>query len=369
MTHARKATSAKSEPRSDDTRVVRSRITAVSGQIATKGHKLRAPTSDNPVIPGRPSRGLRQGAGVYARRWCDARHFQIVALSSLLAVNFVWLDFGAKPLYSALAISSALATQVVCWRYFGLSQIDLRSPLVTGLSLSLLLRADEAWLPAISDVIAIASKFVLRVEGRHIWESRWLRDRRAAVDIQRCLDLARAMACQRLVWVAARFFCHFGVAGVTAVRRCAVLSRKSCRVAVCPRLLARRSDCHSAAPTTKRILADLCLFYDLRFTNDTGFTPGPLPIRGRGGVACLLSAFFMQILRRFTSRSFVCPPLRFCSTELVQQSSSDGLQRRRSLSMKRTVRSRLKHEIEELPAPGEAHWRAQEQATGLPDQL
>ena len=36
--------------------------------------------------------------------------------------------------------------------------------------------------------------------------------------------------------------------------------------------------------------------------------------------------------------------------------------------MKRTVRSRLKHEIEELPAPGEAHWRAQEQATGLPDQ-
>jgi Na+-transporting NADH:ubiquinone oxidoreductase subunit NqrB len=101
--------------------------------------------------------------------WSDARHFQIVALSSLLAINFVSLDFGAKPLYSALAISSALATQLVCSRYFGLSHIDLRSPLITGLSLSLLLRADAAWLPAIAGFIAIASKFALRIDGRHIF--------------------------------------------------------------------------------------------------------------------------------------------------------------------------------------------------------
>jgi hypothetical protein len=30
--------------------------------------------------------------------WSDARHFQIVALATLLAVNFVWIDFGARPL-------------------------------------------------------------------------------------------------------------------------------------------------------------------------------------------------------------------------------------------------------------------------------
>ena len=101
--------------------------------------------------------------------WSDARHFQIVALSSLLAINFVWLDFGAKPLYSALAISSALLTQIVCSRLFGLKQIDLRSPLITGLSLSLLLRANDPWLPAIAGFIAIASKFALRIDGRHIF--------------------------------------------------------------------------------------------------------------------------------------------------------------------------------------------------------
>ena len=101
--------------------------------------------------------------------WSDARHFQIAALSTLLAINFIWIDFGAKPLHSALAITSALATQAVCLRWFGLPRIDLRSALITGLSLSLLLRADEPWLPAIAGSVAIASKFVLRIDGKHIW--------------------------------------------------------------------------------------------------------------------------------------------------------------------------------------------------------
>jgi Na+-transporting NADH:ubiquinone oxidoreductase subunit NqrB len=103
------------------------------------------------------------------RWWSDARHFQIVALSSLLLINFFWIDFGARPLYAALAVASTLITQIVCSRLFGLPNIDLRSPLITGLSLSLLLRANEPWLPAIAGVIAIASKFIFRIDGKHIW--------------------------------------------------------------------------------------------------------------------------------------------------------------------------------------------------------
>jgi enediyne biosynthesis protein E5 len=101
--------------------------------------------------------------------WSDARHFQIVALASLLTINFVWLDFGAKPLYSALALSSVLLTQIICSRLFGLPKTDLRSPLITGLSLSLLLRVNDPWLPAVAGFIAIASKFMLRIDGRHIF--------------------------------------------------------------------------------------------------------------------------------------------------------------------------------------------------------
>ena len=102
------------------------------------------------------------------RFWADARHYQIAALATLLAYNFAWLDFGARPLNSALAIVAALATPIACSRYFGLG-VDLRSPLITGLSLSLLLRADEPWLHALAGAIAIGSKFLLRVDGKHIF--------------------------------------------------------------------------------------------------------------------------------------------------------------------------------------------------------
>jgi hypothetical protein len=48
--------------------------------------------------------------------WSDARHYQIAALSTLLVFNLGWLDFGARPLNSALAITRALLTQAACTR-------------------------------------------------------------------------------------------------------------------------------------------------------------------------------------------------------------------------------------------------------------
>jgi enediyne biosynthesis protein E5 len=99
----------------------------------------------------------------------DARYFQIAALGALLAINFILIDFGARPLPSAIAIAGALVAQVACSRIAGLPHLDLRSPLITGLSLSLLLRADALWLYAAAAAIAIGSKFVFRVDGKHIW--------------------------------------------------------------------------------------------------------------------------------------------------------------------------------------------------------
>jgi Na+-transporting NADH:ubiquinone oxidoreductase subunit NqrB len=101
--------------------------------------------------------------------FADARHLQVAALSVLLTINFLFIDFGAKPLASALAIAASLATQAACAWWFGLKQLDLRSPLITGLSLSLLLRADEPLLHALAGVLAILSKFVLRRGDKHIF--------------------------------------------------------------------------------------------------------------------------------------------------------------------------------------------------------
>jgi len=103
-----------------------------------------------------------------SRPFRDARHYQIAALSTLLVFNFGWIDFGARLENSALALVAALVTQFVC-SYFTRTPLDLRSPLITGLSLSLLLRADEPWIHAVAGVIAIASKFVLRLDGKHIF--------------------------------------------------------------------------------------------------------------------------------------------------------------------------------------------------------
>ena len=101
--------------------------------------------------------------------WSDARHYQIAALSALVFFNFGWIDFGARPLNSALAVGFALATQVVCTELFKLPSLDLRSPLITGLSLSLLLRTGDPFVHALAAIIAIASKFVLRIDGKHIF--------------------------------------------------------------------------------------------------------------------------------------------------------------------------------------------------------
>src|SRR5882672_5667005 len=122
------------------------------------------PARDAAAEKGRPS--MSQPLTVMTSMPCrltrllstDARHFQIAALACLLAFNFGWIDFGAKPLNSVLAIASALATQAICSRYWGLPQVDLRSPLITGFSLSLLLRADEPWLHAAAGALAILSK-------------------------------------------------------------------------------------------------------------------------------------------------------------------------------------------------------------------
>jgi Na+-transporting NADH:ubiquinone oxidoreductase subunit NqrB len=105
---------------------------------------------------------------VAARFWTDARHYQIAALSTLVIFNLGWIDFGAKAENTSLALAASLLTQVLCSRFFHVP-IDVRSPLITGLSLSLLLRTDEAWILALAGVIAIGSKFVLRIDGKHIW--------------------------------------------------------------------------------------------------------------------------------------------------------------------------------------------------------
>jgi len=99
----------------------------------------------------------------------DPRIFQILALAGLLIYGLARLDFEISAPQAAVTLGGALLTQWLCARIWRLERFDPRSALISGLSLCLLLRTNHLALALAGAVIAIASKFVLRVRGKHIF--------------------------------------------------------------------------------------------------------------------------------------------------------------------------------------------------------
>jgi hypothetical protein len=99
----------------------------------------------------------------------DPRLYQIAVLGSLLTYGLLQLEFEVPVGRAALLLSAALVTQYVCARLWRLPAFDPRSALISGLSLCLMLRTNSAGLATLAAVITIASKFVLRLNGKHIF--------------------------------------------------------------------------------------------------------------------------------------------------------------------------------------------------------
>lgn len=102
----------------------------------------------------------------------DPRLYQIGTLAVLLVYGIGWLEFDITPLRAALILASALGAQKVCDRVSG-SRVPFsstaRSALISGLSLCLLVRSNAAFLACLAAVLAIASKFVVKVRGKHVF--------------------------------------------------------------------------------------------------------------------------------------------------------------------------------------------------------
>ncbi len=99
----------------------------------------------------------------------DPRYYQIAVLSTLVTFGVVGLNFGISAANAVTIVTMALATQYAGTRLCGLPAFDPLSPLITALSLTLLLRTDLLVLAALAAVIAIGSKFVIRVRGKHVF--------------------------------------------------------------------------------------------------------------------------------------------------------------------------------------------------------
>ena len=98
----------------------------------------------------------------------DPRLYQIGALTLLLLYGIFALHFDVTLFRAALLVGTAIRTQALCARLRNVA-FDPRSAAISGLSLSLLLRSEYLALLLAGAVIAVASKFVVRIRGKHVF--------------------------------------------------------------------------------------------------------------------------------------------------------------------------------------------------------
>jgi Na+-transporting NADH:ubiquinone oxidoreductase subunit NqrB len=83
-----------------------------------------------------------------------------------------WLGFDITPGRVAVLLTTVLATQWMCDRLSGAKSpfgSSARSALISGLSLCLLLRTNRTDLAIVAAMITIASKSLIRVDGKHLF--------------------------------------------------------------------------------------------------------------------------------------------------------------------------------------------------------
>lgn len=113
---------------------------------------------------------LRTFAAFFTR---DPRHYQMTAQALLYLGGVAWLDFEVPLARAVLTLSTTIGTQWACTviaNQLGAKQrFEWRSALISGTGLCLLLRTDSLLFVIATAALAIASKFLFRVRGKHVF--------------------------------------------------------------------------------------------------------------------------------------------------------------------------------------------------------
>lgn len=99
----------------------------------------------------------------------DPRHYQIAILSSLILIGLFAYSFRLPWWHVVGCVGATLGTQALADRFIAHRAFDPRSPLISALSLTLLLRTGSVSLSILAGVLAVGSKYVLRWDGKHIF--------------------------------------------------------------------------------------------------------------------------------------------------------------------------------------------------------
>jgi enediyne biosynthesis protein E5 len=99
----------------------------------------------------------------------ENRYLAPMFITCILIVGH--LSFGILESYrkTGLAIVASLLTELIVGRIFTGKLPNLASAYISGISVGILVRSPAFWPYAVCAIVAIMSKYVLRVKGRHIW--------------------------------------------------------------------------------------------------------------------------------------------------------------------------------------------------------
>ncbi len=99
----------------------------------------------------------------------DFRYVPPVFITLILLIGH--LSFGILEGFSRvlLTLSASLVTELVLSRFLLGKTKNLSSAYISGISVSILIRSHLYWPYIITAFLSIASKYVLRYKGRHIW--------------------------------------------------------------------------------------------------------------------------------------------------------------------------------------------------------
>lgn len=98
----------------------------------------------------------------------DPRWWQIGSLTALFTYGITVLHFDVTLSRAAAIFTAALLTQLIASRIAHVT-FEWKSAAISALSLSLLLRSNSLALLLLAAFVAVASKFVIRINGKHIF--------------------------------------------------------------------------------------------------------------------------------------------------------------------------------------------------------
>jgi Na+-transporting NADH:ubiquinone oxidoreductase subunit NqrB len=107
----------------------------------------------------------------------DARYFQIIFQTVFLAYGIIYLQWKAEWWLYATYFITSLLTQLVFEKLIGKKAVPfwnrykatVPSVIISSYGLGLLLKTNLLWVAVLAAFISIASKFLIRIKGKHIF--------------------------------------------------------------------------------------------------------------------------------------------------------------------------------------------------------